>query len=206
MGILARILRAIWARWADYNNFIAVLDLLDWKTGLVGLIGAVAMIFFGATNSAWSIQGIVLASLVAGACISLIVIAVRIFIIGRSMKVRRVGIVEDTPLEIIFDLANPGKKFWSIEPMRDENGNQITGSFWEYRAAIKNKSARTVKNVKVTVEAIGFMPTRPVHSNFDINKKPFIDLTPNEERLAVIRTWLGNGDRGRCIWPHQNDC
>jgi hypothetical protein len=47
-----------------------------------------------------------------------------------------------------------------------------------------------VKNVKVTVEAIGIMPTRPIHSNFDINKKTFIDLTPNEETLAIIRTWF----------------
>jgi hypothetical protein len=97
---------------------------------------------------------------------------------------------QESPFEIIFNPANPGRRFWSIEQMKDENGNQIAGTFWEYRAAIKNKSARTVRNVKVTVEAIGAMPTRPVHSNFDINKKNFIDLTPNEEMLAVIRTWF----------------
>jgi hypothetical protein len=95
----------------------------------------------------------------------------------------------ETPLEIIFNPANPNKKFWSIEPMKDENGKQIAGSFWEYRAVIKNKSARTVRNVKVIVEAIGVMPTRPEHSHFDINQKPLIDLTPDEETLAVIRCW-----------------
>ena len=94
---------------------------------------------------------------------------------------------QESPLEIIFDPANPGRRFWSIEPM---NGKQIAGSFWEYRAVIKNKSVRTVRNVKVTVEAIGDMPTRPEHSQFDINKKPLIDLTPNEETLAVIRRWF----------------
>jgi hypothetical protein len=96
----------------------------------------------------------------------------------------------DTPLAIIFDPTNPRNRFWSIENMKDENGNQIAGTFWQYRAVIKNKSVRTVKNVKVTVEAIGAMPTRPVHSRFDINKKNFIDLTPSEEALAVIRTWF----------------
>jgi hypothetical protein len=95
----------------------------------------------------------------------------------------------ESPLEIIFDPNNPGKKFWSIEPMKDESGKQIAGSYWEYRAIIKNKSARTVRNVKVTVEAIGAMPSRPEPSNFDINKKPLIDMTPNEETLAVIRRW-----------------
>ena len=97
---------------------------------------------------------------------------------------------QGSPLEIIFDPTNPGRTFWSIAPMKDENGKQIAGSFWEYRAVIKNKSFRTVRNVKVTVEAIGDMPARPEHSQFDINKKPLIDLTPNEETLAVIRRWF----------------
>ena len=195
MGTLARLLRVIWARWADYNNFIAILDLFDWKTGLIGIISVVAMTFFGAANPAWSPQGVVVAAFVVGACVSLIAIAVSYFYRRTLQKVdqrrtTRTGIIEESPLEIIFDSANPGNRFWSIEPMRDENGNQIAGSFWEYRAVIKNKSARTVKNVKVTVEAIGFMPTRPMHSQFDINKKHFIDLTPSEETLAVIRTWF----------------
>ena len=59
-------------------------------------------------------------------------------------------------LEIIFDPTNPARRFWSIEQMRNEAGEQIAGTFWEYRAVIKNKSARTVRNAKVTVEAIGY--------------------------------------------------
>ncbi len=93
-------------------------------------------------------------------------------------------------LEIIFDPTNPARRFWSIEQMRNEAGEQIAGTFWEYRAVIKNKSARTVRNAKVTVEAIGIMPTRPELSLFDINKKSLIDLTPGEESLAVIRRWF----------------
>jgi hypothetical protein len=92
-------------------------------------------------------------------------------------------------LEIIFDPTNPARRFWSIEQMRNERGEQIAGSFWEYRAVIKNKSVRTVRNAKVTVEAIGDMPIRPELSQFDINKKPSIDLTPGDEALTVIRRW-----------------
>jgi hypothetical protein len=92
-----------------------------------------------------------------------------------------------SPLRIIFDTKNPDKKFWSLEPMKDEADKQVAGSFWEYRAMIRNDSPRTVRNVKVVVEAIGAMPTRPEF--FDLNKKPIIDLNPNEETLAVIRRW-----------------
>jgi hypothetical protein len=93
-------------------------------------------------------------------------------------------------LEIIFDPANPGRRFWSIEQMRNEAGEQIARTFWEYRAVIKNKSVMTVRNTKVTVEAIGDLPTRPELSQFDINKRPLIDLTPGEWELAVICRWF----------------
>jgi hypothetical protein len=89
--------------------------------------------------------------------------------------------------EIIFDPTNPARRFWSIEQMKNETGGQIT--FWEYRAVIKNKTVKTVRNAKITVEAIGAMPTRPELSQFDINKTSLIDLTPGEEVLAVIRRW-----------------
>jgi hypothetical protein len=95
-----------------------------------------------------------------------------------------------SPLEIVFDPANTGRKFWSIEPIRDENGTPTSTSQWEYRAIIKNSSTKTLRNVKVTVEAVGPMPTRPETTLFDINKKPMIDLTPGEEALAIIRRWF----------------
>jgi len=94
------------------------------------------------------------------------------------------------PIKIIFDQANTNRKFWSIEPMRDETGKQTAGSFWEYRALIKNASAKTLRNVKVTVEAIGLMPTRPEPSQFDINKKNLVDLNPDEEALVLVRRWF----------------
>jgi len=95
-----------------------------------------------------------------------------------------------SPIEIIFDPSNPNRKFWSIEPMRDEVGHQIPGSFWEYRTVIKNTSDKTLRNIKITVEAIGPMPTRPETSIFDINKKHLIDLDAHCEALAVLRRWF----------------
>lgn len=93
------------------------------------------------------------------------------------------------PLAISFDHSNPNRKFWSIEPMRDAEGKQVPGTFWEYRAEIKNLSHRTLTNVKIIIEATGPMPLRPAQSVFDIDRKPVRDLSPQEEALAVIRTW-----------------
>jgi hypothetical protein len=72
------------------------------------------------------------------------------------------------------------------------------------------KSAKTLRNVRVTVEAIGAMPTRPEPSYFDVNRKPLIDLHPNEEVLTVIRRWynppiVAGMVMGGCVWPYQND-
>jgi hypothetical protein len=93
-----------------------------------------------------------------------------------------------SPLQIIFDSSNPGRKFWSIEPIKDETG-KAKGTHWEYRTLIKNNSPKTLKNVKVIVEAVGPLPHRPEPSYFDINKQPLIDLHPQAEALAVIRRW-----------------
>lgn len=95
-----------------------------------------------------------------------------------------------SPLEIIFDPQNPGERFWSLESMKDDSGKQIAGSYWEYRAVIRNTSlTKTLRGVRVTVEAIGALPTRPEQSRFDIDKKNQRDLSPTEECLAVIRCW-----------------
>jgi hypothetical protein len=93
-----------------------------------------------------------------------------------------------SPLEITFDAANPLNRFWSLEPLRDEKGSP-QGAFWQYRALLKNRSAQTLRNVRVTVEGIGAMPTRPEPSIFDLNKQAVIDLPPGGETLVTIRTW-----------------
>lgn len=100
------------------------------------------------------------------------------------------GLAEASPLEIIFDPENSHGRFWSLEQMRDETGNPVPGHlWWEYRVMIRNKSGKTVRNVKATVEAIGPMPSRPEPSQFDINKKSQMDLNPHMEELVLLRRW-----------------
>jgi hypothetical protein len=92
-------------------------------------------------------------------------------------------------LAIIFDAKNTNNRFWSIETARDKEGKQISGeSYWEYRTIVKNISHKTIKNVKVIVEAIGPSPTRPEQSVFDIDRKPIRDMAPEEEAFVIIRT------------------
>ncbi len=79
MGTILRFVRWIWRRWSDYRGADALLDLLDWKVGIISAIGAVVMLFFGATNQAWSAPGVVLAALIAAACIAVIAVGIRAF-------------------------------------------------------------------------------------------------------------------------------
>lgn len=111
--------------------------------------------------------------------------------IARSrFPTKSAGLAQDSPLEIIFDVQNPHKRFWSLEQARDEAGAPVPGHlWWEYRVLIRNKSARTVRNVKATVEAIGPMPSRPEPSQFDASKKSQTDLNPYTEELVLLRRW-----------------
>jgi hypothetical protein len=176
-----------------------ILEFIDWaaRAHFVGTAlwatGAWAMTFFGLSAIGWDAGTVWVGSVVVGACLALIFIAVR----TRGVKatshpaVIAARTTASPCLGIIFDETNTGKKFWSIEQMTDENGKKVPGSqFWEYRALIKNTSAKTLRNVKVTVEAIGPLPARPAPSQFDINKKHLIDLNPDEEALVLIRRWF----------------
>ncbi len=92
------------------------------------------------------------------------------------------------PLAILFDAANPGRKFWSMETVKDASGKAI-GNYWEYRAEIKNTSPKTVRNVSVTIEAIGPLPYRPTDAIFDKIKQPVCDLKPGCSELAPVVRW-----------------
>jgi hypothetical protein len=100
MGLVARLIRFFWARWADYNSGIAILDLFDWKTTIFAAVGGVAMTMFGATNMAWSVQGVVLAAVVAAACIAIIVVAIRFLLwqpVAASTAPQETMLLKDTP-------------------------------------------------------------------------------------------------------------
>jgi acyl carrier protein len=97
----------------------------------------------------------------------------------------------ESPLEIIFDAQNPASRHWSVEQVRDENGNP-NSPFWEHRVAIKNNSMKTLKNVSVTIERIGQMPERPYDTVFDKVKQPKCDIKPGCWELVPVMRWPFN--------------
>ena len=111
MGVIARFLGWLWRRWADYNSVVSLLDLFDWKTGVWALFAAAGMMLFGSTNTAWSPQAVLLAVLAAAACVSVIVIAVRLVwkkdaatpSTGRSAS----GGIADWPIHELFSYIDP---------------------------------------------------------------------------------------------------
>jgi hypothetical protein len=80
MGALLRVLLWTWHRISDAFTLSDLLDLFDLKSAVVAALGFVAMMIFGATNYGWSAPAVVLASLIAAACVSVIFIAARITI------------------------------------------------------------------------------------------------------------------------------
>jgi hypothetical protein len=50
-----------------------------------------------------------------------------------------------SPLEIIFDPSNPARRFWSMESLRNEKGEVLPGSVWQYKIEIRNNSSKTLK-------------------------------------------------------------
>jgi hypothetical protein len=113
----------------------------------------------------------------------------RQIVINNASPTAAVTTEKSSPFGIIFDPANPNRRFWSIEATQDQKTGKPF-SFWEYRALVRNNSANTVRNVKVTVEAVGPLPTRPELSVFDVNRQQLIDLHPREETLFMIRRWF----------------
>jgi hypothetical protein len=94
---------------------------------------------------------------------------------------------EESPLEIIFDLINPARRFWSMESMTNDNG--VTVPYWEYRVDVKNKSNKTIRNVSVTTEHLGQVSRRPTDQTFDKIKKTICDIKPNCSELVVVHRW-----------------
>ncbi len=96
----------------------------------------------------------------------------------------------DNPLRIIFDAKNPERRFWSLENTPNPNDhNKNYPPHWEYRIEIENTSNKTIKNVRVTKEHIGQLPTRAEHQLFDITKTPSYDIHPKCKALVPIITW-----------------
>ena len=81
MGLLLRGIRWIWNRIGDAYTVADLADLFDLKTAGIAILGFLGMLIFGSANYEWSPQTILLAALIAGACVAIIVIALR-FVVG----------------------------------------------------------------------------------------------------------------------------
>lgn len=84
-----------------------------------------------------------------------------------------------SPLQIIFDKSNPHNRFWERVPPKDKDGSPLSGVVWEYRVKVMNASARTIKNVRLSIEGLGLLPKAPVELAFDKDKTLIRDLQPN---------------------------
>lgn len=94
-----------------------------------------------------------------------------------------------SPLEINFDSANPGKKFWSLEPQKAKDGSELLPVCWQYRVEIENKSAKTLKNLRVSAETIGQLGARPMDMPFDKTQGTVTDLNPRCAELVTVLRW-----------------
>lgn len=95
----------------------------------------------------------------------------------------------ESPLEIIFDAQNPSRRFWSMESVRDGNGQATGKAVWEYRVEIKNNSSQTLRDVLVTREHLGRMAIRPTDVVFDRTSKNFCDINPHTSELVKVLGW-----------------
>jgi hypothetical protein len=89
-------------------------------------------------------------------------------------------------LEIVFDETNPHKRFWSRilikHPLEDTPSNYAD----EYRVLIINNSDKTVRNVNVSRESTGLIPTLAEDTLFNKNGKALRDIDPGRSELVNI--------------------
>jgi hypothetical protein len=77
-----------------------------------------------------------------------------------------------TPLEIIFDLNNPGENFWKQRQGKDKDGKLIPKMVLEHRIGVRNISSKTIRNVCVSIETLGQKPIDPRDMRFQkVTKK-----------------------------------
>jgi len=97
------------------------------------------------------------------------------------------GKTESVALEILFDPANPGRRFWTLESVKREDGSRAP--VWEYRIDVRNVSQRTLRNVKVTAELVGIVGNRPKDVYFDKTGTRVADINPGCSELVRVLWW-----------------
>ena len=183
--MLRKILAAFgfgWRRLGDASTFSWVLPA-TWGTA-VGAAGTVATALVSAAYSVPPYLLIPLAALVALPILA----AVNLFYVLQGHR-HRWSAAAGAALQIHFDPSNPAKRFWSFESPRDNDGNQLPGIFHEYRVAIFNPTAHTVRNVSVTVESLGLSGLRPYDAWFDKDRSARRDINPGCFELVPVLRW-----------------
>ena len=172
-----------WRRLGDASTFSWILPA-TWGTA-VGAAGSIATALVSAAYNVPPYLWIPLVALVA----LLILAAVNLFYVLREHRLARGMSAPAAALEIHFDPSNPAKRFWSFESPRDKDGNQLPGIFHEYRVAIVNPTAHTVRNVGVTVESLGLSGLRPFDAWFDKDRSARWDIHPGCLELVPVLRW-----------------
>jgi len=85
--------------------------------------------------------------------------------------------------EIIFDRENPGRQFWSLKTI-ETFSNQISGV--EYRVKIRNKTSKTLREVKAETERVGPMGALPTKLIFDQTGETTFALDPGASAFVRL--------------------
>jgi len=85
--------------------------------------------------------------------------------------------------EIIFDFKNPGRQFWSYRTIEDFS-SQTSGI--EYRVKIRNKTRKTLREVKATTENLGPLGSTPASLIFDQTGKETFTLDPGASAFVKL--------------------
>lgn len=93
------------------------------------------------------------------------------------------SISETDAFEIIFDPENPGRQFWSHRTI-ESFSSQTHGI--EYRVKIRNKTQKTLREVKATTETLGPLGSMPVRLIFDQTGKDTFALDPGASAFVKL--------------------
>jgi hypothetical protein len=105
-----------------------------------------------------------------------------------------------TPLEIIFDLNNPGEQFWKKRQAKDKGGKLIPKMVLEYRIGVRNMSLKTIRNVCVSIETLGLIPIDPRDMVFQKGDKVSLDISPGYMELVPV-WWVWPPEAGDAWGP-----
>jgi hypothetical protein len=109
--------------------------------------------------------------------VCLVVFNVLLWLIPYILKRKRKA------LEIIYDHKNIGRQFREMKTI-ETFSSHVSGV--EYRVKIRNKTDRTLENVKLKSEHLGQMGTLPIRLIFDETKQPTCTLDPNDSAFVSL--------------------